>query len=217
LPRAHALVGRSARGEHGPDLLHASGRPVRGSLGIGKLTRHHTVLGLSPDPRGGPLSRHRTRRTVVRSTRSRRAECPGRTRSGPSPRVWSAGTWVFGHWEADPAPYGARTVTRSTRGGAQPTLYPKNRCHKRLGRRRFGFSNEALGVTVSLRVLAQSDQSTNGRLAHNQVVSGGDIRGLTRAAHPHRGAQKLRSKYDRTASRSSEVASESPVTATVPN
>ena len=132
------------------------------------------------------------RRGCKLSVRSRRAECPGRTRSGPSPRVWSAGTWVFGHWEADPAPYGARTVTRSTRGGAQPTLYPKNRCHKRLGRRRFGFSNEALGVTVSLRVLAQSDQSTNGRLAHNQVVSGGDIRGLTRAAHPHRGAQKLR-------------------------
>ena len=70
---------------------------------------------------------------------------------------------------------------------------------------------------IALRVLAQSDQSTNGRLAHNQVVYGGDIRGLTRAAHPHRGAQKLRSKYDRTASRSSEVASESPVTATVPN
>ena len=49
------------------------------------------------------------------------------------------------------------------------------------------------------------------------MVSGDDIHGLTRAAHPHRGAQKLRSKYDRTASRSSEVASESPVTATVPN
>ena len=153
---------------------------------------------------------------MPRSLARRAQRLSGRTRSGPSPRVWSAGTWVFGHWEADPAPYGARTVTRSTRGGAQPTLYPKNRCHKRLGRRRFGFSNEALGVTVSLRVLAQSDQSTNGRLAHNQVVSGGDIRGLTRAAHPHRGAQKLRSKYDRTASRSSEVASESPVTATVP-
>ena len=187
-------------------------------MGIEKPTRHHTVLGLSPDPRGGTLSRPCDLKSVAPSSRSRRAtECLRRTRSGPSPRVWSAGTWVFGHWEADPAPYGARTVTRSTRGGAQPTLYPKNRCHKRLGRRRFGFSNEALGVTVSLRVLAQSDQSTNGRLAHNQVVSGGDIRGLTRAAHPHRGAQKLRSKYDRTASRSSEVASESPVAATVPN
>ena len=191
--------------------------PVRVLLGIEKPSRNHTVLELSPDPRGGTLSRPRDLKSVAPSTRSRRPECPRRTRSGPSPRVWSAGTWVFGHWEADPAPYGARTVTRSTRGGAQPTLYPKNRCHKRLGRRRFGFSNEALGVTVSLRVLAQSDQSTNGRLAHNQVVSGGDIRGLTRAAHPHRGAQKLRSKYDRTASRSSEVASESPVTATVPN
>ena len=77
--------------------------------------------------------------------------------------------------------------------------------------------NGALGVTESLTVSARSAQSTNGRLSHHHVVSGDDIHGLTRAAHPHRGAQKLRSKYDRTASRSSEVASESPVTATVPN
>ena len=116
--------------------LNAHLMPVRVLLGIEKPSRNHTVLELSPDPRGGTLSRPRDLTSVAPSTRSRRPECPRRTRSGPSPRVWSAGTWVFGHWEADPAPYGARTVTRSTRGGAQPTLYPKNRCHKRLGRRR---------------------------------------------------------------------------------
>ena len=102
--------------------------PVRVLLGIEKPSRNHTVLELSPDPRGGTLSRPRDLKSVAPSTRSRRPECPRRTRSGPSPRVWSAGTWVFGHWEADPAPYGARTVTRSTRWAAQPTSYPKNRC-----------------------------------------------------------------------------------------
>ena len=58
---------RGDLGEHVSDPFHASGRPVRGSLGIGKLIRYHTVLGLSQDPRGGPLSRHGTRRTVATS------------------------------------------------------------------------------------------------------------------------------------------------------
>jgi len=45
----------------------AAGRPSRGLLSIVRLTRHHTVLGPSPNPRGGTLGRHRTRKSVAAS------------------------------------------------------------------------------------------------------------------------------------------------------
>ena len=75
----HALSPRqSTRGEHVSDPLHASVRPARGSLALGKLTRHHAVLGLSPDPRAGPLSRRKRSRAgggpVTRSDRIRRLD-----------------------------------------------------------------------------------------------------------------------------------------------
>ena len=47
-------------------------------------------------------------------------------------------------------------------------------------------------VTESLTVSALSAQSTNGRLHYHQMVSGGDINGLTRVTHPRRGAENLR-------------------------
>ena len=50
----------------------------------------------------------------------------------------------------------------------------------------------SLGEAESLAVSVQSGQSTNGRLTHHQVVSGGDINGLTHAAQPRRRAQKPR-------------------------
>ena len=50
----------------------------------------------------------------------------------------------------------------------------------------------ALGVTESLTVSARSAQSTNGRLPYHQMMSRGDIHGLTRAASPRRGGEKLR-------------------------
>ena len=45
-----------------------------------------------------------------------------------SARIWSAGTGTFEHWEADPAPCGARAVAQSTWRDAQPTRLSKNRC-----------------------------------------------------------------------------------------
>ena len=77
--------------------------------------------------------------------------------------------------------------------------------------------NGALGVPESLMVSARSAQSTNGRLTHHQVVSGGDINGLTHPAHPLSRAKKprceLRSGHF---PRESEVAHRSAVTATMP-
>ena len=52
--------------------------------------------------------------------------------------------------------------------------------------------NGALGVPESLTVSARSARATNRRLTHHQVVSGGDINGLTHAAQPRRRAQKPR-------------------------
>ena len=50
--------------------LLASGRPARGLLSIGRLTRHHVVLGPSPNPRGVTLSRPVYRKTDAPLTRS---------------------------------------------------------------------------------------------------------------------------------------------------
>ena len=62
------------------------------------------------------------------------------------------------------------------------------------------------GVTQSLTVSVQSAQSTNGRVSHRQVVSDGDINGLS-----------LDAKCDRTLStRESEATLQSAVTVTVP-
>ena len=50
--------------------LLASGRPVLGLLSVGKLAQHHVVLGPSPNPRGGTLSRPPSRKTDAPLTRS---------------------------------------------------------------------------------------------------------------------------------------------------
>ena len=50
--------------------LLASGRPARGLLSIGRLTRHHVVLGPSPNPRDVTLSRPVYRKTDAPLTRS---------------------------------------------------------------------------------------------------------------------------------------------------
>ena len=52
--------------------------------------------------------------------------------------------------------------------------------------------NGALAVPKSLTVSARSAQSTNRRLFHHQVVSGGDINGLTHPARPLSRVQKPR-------------------------
>jgi hypothetical protein len=57
-------------GEHVSDPVHASSRPVRGLLSIVRLTRHHAVLGPSPNPRGVTLSRPVYRKTDAPLTRS---------------------------------------------------------------------------------------------------------------------------------------------------
>ena len=48
----------------------AAGRPVRGLLSVGRLTRHHVVLGPSLSPRGVTLSRPVYRKTDALLTRS---------------------------------------------------------------------------------------------------------------------------------------------------
>ena len=61
----------------------------------------------------------------------------------------------------------------------------------------------ALGVPESLTVSARSARSTNGRLRYHQVVSGGDINGLTHAEQPRRRAYRsLDASSNRTAFRS---------------
>ena len=56
---------RGDPGEHVSDRVHASGRPARGLLSIVRLTQYHVMLGPSPNPRGGTLSRHRRRKSVA--------------------------------------------------------------------------------------------------------------------------------------------------------
>ena len=56
------------------EALLAAGRPVRGLLSVGKLTRHHVVLGPSPNPRGGTLSRPVYRKPMPRSLARPRRE-----------------------------------------------------------------------------------------------------------------------------------------------
>ena len=54
--------------------------PGSGCLNTGKLTRHHTDMGQSPDPRADSLSRCRGRVTVAESTLGSRGEHTGRGR-----------------------------------------------------------------------------------------------------------------------------------------
>ena len=77
--RRHANLGpMRALGERVPNrssrapwkALLASGRPARGLLSIGRLTRHHVVLGPSPNPRDVTLSRPVYRQTDASLTRS---------------------------------------------------------------------------------------------------------------------------------------------------
>ena len=70
MSRSLARPRRGDPGEHGSDPPHASGRPVRGSLSIGRLTQHHVVLGPSTNPRGGTLNRPVYRKTDAPLTRS---------------------------------------------------------------------------------------------------------------------------------------------------
>jgi hypothetical protein len=65
-----------------------------------------------------------------------------------SARTLSAGTGTFEHWEADPAPCGARTAARSTRRDDQTTRMSKALCRKHLGERepgRFGAQMSTFG------------------------------------------------------------------------
>ena len=83
MPRSLARPRRGDPGEHVSDPVHASGRPSRGHLSIVRLTRHHTVLGTSPNPRGGTLGRHRTRKSVAaRASESARTSAPSNGFSG---------------------------------------------------------------------------------------------------------------------------------------
>jgi hypothetical protein len=66
-----ALGGRQIEPSSTPwEALLAAGRPVRGSLSVGRLTRHHTVLGPSPNPRDVTHSRLVYRKTDAPLTRS---------------------------------------------------------------------------------------------------------------------------------------------------
>jgi hypothetical protein len=84
----------------------------------------------------GQLSKAQTRpsRPQTRESRadeSSRRACAESVVEGAvegSARIWSAGTGTFEHWEADPAPCGARAVAQSTWSDAQPTRLSKNRC-----------------------------------------------------------------------------------------
>ena len=77
--------------------------------------------------------------------------------------------------------------------------------------------NGALGVPESLTVSARSARATNRRLTHHQVVSGGDINGLTHAAQPRRRAQKHRCELRSDRFREADATLRSAVTITVPD
>ena len=64
---------------------------------------------------------------------------------------------------------------------------------------------------------ARSARATNRRLTHHQVVSGGDINGLTHAAQPRRRAQKHRCELRSDRFREADATLRSAVTVTVPD
>ena len=117
---------------------------------------------------------------------------PGRTRSGPSPPVWPAGTWVFGHWEADPEPRYCRTVAFSTRRDAQSTRSSINRCRQGLGERRFGAQMSAPSNGFSGAASAERTASGIKRQLYHPMVMAQLPNAQLPTCRPPMRAQKLR-------------------------
>ena len=102
-------------------------------------------------------------------------------------------TGTFEHWEADPAPCGARAVAQSTWHDAQPTPYAKVRCHQCLGERRFGTQMSPPSNGFMVEASAERPASWIKRRFYHPMVLGQLSSAQLSTCRPLIRAQKLRS------------------------